>query len=77
MAEFKVGGSVKIVEGSRRWWVPAMDKCIGRTGVIQASGGVGEFLVGIDGHNSWWFTQTPLLLLTSSKGTSNEILSVE
>ena len=55
MAKFKVGDVVKIVEGSSRGWVPAMGTCIGRTGVIQASGGVGDFLVGIDGHNSWWF----------------------
>lgn len=55
MGKFKVGDVVKIVEGSRRGWVSEMDKCIGRTGVIQVSGGFGDFLVGIDVHTSWWF----------------------
>ena len=55
MGKFKVGDVVKIVEGSRRGWVPSMDKCIGRSGVIQHIGGAGDFLVRIDVHTSWWF----------------------
>ena len=68
MAKFKVGDSVKIVEGSRRGWIPAMDKCIGRTGVIQVSGGVGDFLVGIDVHCSWWFYPDSFVVVNKFKG---------
>jgi hypothetical protein len=55
MNKFKVGDKVKIVEGSRRGWVPLMDKCIGRSGVIQYTDGRGDFLVVIDAYTSWYF----------------------
>ena len=55
MGKFKVGDVVKIVGGSRRGWIPSMDKCIGRNGVIQYVGTGEDFLVGIDAHTSWWF----------------------
>ena len=68
MGKFKVGDVVKIVEGSRRGWVPSMDKCIGRSGVIQHIGGAGNFLVGIDGHNSWWFYPDSFVVVNKFKG---------
>lgn len=55
MASFKIGDTVKIVEGSRRGWVRSMDKCIGRNGVIQATCPGGDFLVSIDAYTSWYF----------------------
>ena len=68
MAKFKVGDVVKIVGGSRRGWVPAMDKCIGRSGVIQHIGGAGDFLVGIDVHTSWWFYPDSFVVVNKFKG---------
>ena len=55
MGNFKVGDKVKIAEGSRRGWIPSMDKFIGRSGVIKHIGDAGNFLVGIDVDTSWWF----------------------
>lgn len=55
MCKFKVGDVVKIIGGSRRGWIPSMDKYIGRNGVIRHIGVAGNFLVGIDVHTSWWF----------------------
>ena len=68
MSKFKVGDMVKIVEGSRRGWIPAMDRCIGRTGVIQLSGDLDDSLVGIDVHTSWWFYPDSLVFVNKFKG---------
>ena len=69
MGKFKVGDVVKIVEGSRRGWIPAMDKCIGRSGVIQhIGGGNRDFLVRIEVHTSWWFYQDSFVVVNKFKG---------
>ena len=68
MGKFKVGDVVKIVEGSRRGWIPSMDKCIGRSGVIQHIGGAGDFLVSIEVHTSWWFYQDSFVVVNKFKG---------
>ena len=70
MGKFKVGDVVKIVEGSRRGWVPSMDKCIGRSGVIQHIGGFGEFLVGIEVYTSWYFYPDSLVAVNKFKGNA-------
>lgn len=68
MGKFKAGDVVKIVEGSRRGWVPSMDKCIGRNGVIQYVGTGEDFLVGIDVHTSWYFYPDSLVAVNKFKG---------
>ena len=68
MGKFKVGDVVKIVEGSRRGWLPSMDKCIGRSGVIQHIGGAGDFLVMMDVSTSWWFYQDSFVVVNKFKG---------
>ena len=68
MGKFKVGDVVKIEEGERRGWLPSMDKCIGRSGVIKHIGGAGDFLVGIDVHTSWWFYQDSFVAVNKFKG---------
>lgn len=68
MCKFKVGDVVKIIEGSRRGWIPSMDKYIGRNGVIQHIGGAGDFLVGIDVHTSWWFYPDSFVVVNKFKG---------
>ena len=68
MGKFKVGDVVKITEGSRRGWILAMDKFIGRSGVIHQIGGAGDFLVGIDVHTSWWFYQDSFVVVNKFKG---------
>lgn len=68
MGKFKVGDVVKIVEGSRRGWIPAMDKCIGCSGVIQDIGGAGDFLVRSEVHTSWWFYQDSFVVVNKFKG---------
>lgn len=68
MGKFKVGDVVKIVEGSRRGWLPSMDKCIGRSGVIQHIGGDGDFLVRMDVSTSWWFYQDSFVVVNKFKG---------
>lgn len=55
MSKFKIGDSVKITEGKRRGWVPAMDKCIGECGVIMSTSACGDFLVRIDATTCWYF----------------------
>ena len=70
MGKFKVGDVVKITEGSRRGWVHLMDKCIGRSGVIQHIGGFGEFLVGIEVHTSWYFYPDSLVAVNKFKGNA-------
>ena len=67
MGNFRVGDVVKIAEGARRGWIPSMDKCIGRSGVIQHIGGAGDFLVGIDGHHSWWFYPDSFVVVNKFK----------
>ena len=68
MGKFKVGDVVKIVEGSRRGWLHSMDKCIGRSGVIQHIGGFGNYLVSIDAHTSWWFYPDSFVVVNKFKG---------
>lgn len=68
MGKFKVGDVVKITEGARRAWRPAMDKCIGRRGVIKYIGAAGEFLVEIDDHTSWRFYQDSFVVANKFKG---------
>ena len=70
MGKFKVGDVVKIVEGPRRGWIPSMDKCIGRSGVIQHIGGFGEFLVGIEVNTSWYFYPDSLVAVNKFKGNA-------
>lgn len=70
MSKFKVGDKVKIVEGSRRGWIPAMDKYIGCSGVIHHIGGAGDFLVVIDGHTSWWFYPDSFVVVNKFKGNT-------
>ena len=68
MGKFKVGDVVKIAERARRGWIPAMDKYIGRRGVIKHIGDAGDFLVGIDVHTSWWFYQDSFVVVNKFKG---------
>lgn len=68
MGKFKVGDVVKIIEGSRRGWIPSMDKYIGRNGVIQRVEAGGDFLVGIDVHTSWWFYPDSFVVVNKFKG---------
>lgn len=68
MGKFKVGDVVKIVEGSRRGWIPSMDKYIGRSGVIQHIDGAGDFLVRMDVSTSWWFYQDSFVVVNKFKG---------
>ena len=68
MGKFEVGDVVKIVEGSRRGWIPSMDKYIGRSGVIQHIGGAGDFLVRSEVHTSWWFYQDSFVVVNKFKG---------
>ena len=70
MCKFKVGDVVKIVEGSRRGWIPSMDKCIGRNGVIQTACPGGDFLVRIDAYTSWYFYPDSLVAVNKFKGNT-------
>ena len=70
MNKFKVGDKVKIVGGSRRWWVPQMDKYIGRNGVIQDVGAGEDFLVEIEVHTSWYFYPDSLVAVNKFKGNT-------